>query len=61
MTNITQSMNYNDNTVFNVHLLLIKDGPMGNYNSSPTCTYHSHCVYEHVSSTDTEGGEHEVM
>ncbi|XP_078376478.1 metal cation symporter ZIP14-like isoform X1 [Oculina patagonica] len=30
------------------------EGPMGNYNSSPSCTFHSHCVYEHVSSTDTD-------
>ena len=43
------------------HLLLLKEGPMGNYNSSPSCTFHSHCVYEHVSSTDTDGVEYEVM
>ena len=29
--------------------------------ASPSCTFHSHCVYEHVSSTDTDEGEFEVM
>ena len=47
--------------ILNVHLLMLKEGPMGNYNSSPTCTFHSHCAYKHVPSTDTEGGEYEIL
>ncbi|XP_022804173.1 zinc transporter ZIP12-like isoform X2 [Stylophora pistillata] len=35
------------------------EGPTAYYNSSPSCTFRSHSVYEHVSSSDTEGGDYQ--
>ncbi|XP_027048293.1 zinc transporter ZIP14-like isoform X2 [Pocillopora damicornis] len=35
------------------------DGPAACYISSPSCTFYSHCVYEYVSSSDTEGGDYQ--
>ena len=50
---------------YNVGLLSQKDGSVKNFSSSsttsPSCTLHSHCVYEHVSGTDTDDGEYEVI
>lgn len=56
---LTQSVNYDNMKLLSS--VAYKEGHMGNCNSSPTCTFHSHCVYEHVPSTDTEAGEYEVM
>ena len=50
---------------YNVGLLSQKYGSIKNFSSSsttsPSCTLHSHCVYEHVSGTDTDDGEYEVI
>ena len=56
---LTQSVNYDNKKLLSS--VVYKEGHMGNCNSSPTCTFDSHCVYEHVPSTDTEVGEYEVM
>ena len=49
---------------YNVGLLSLKYGSIKNFSSSsttsPSCTLHSHCVYEHVSGTDIDDGEYEV-
>ena len=51
--------------VYNLGLLSQKDGSIKNFSSSsttsPSCTLHSHCVYEHVSGTDTDDGGYEVI
>ena len=48
----------------NVGLLSQKYGSIKNFSSSsttsPSCTLHSHRVYEHVSGTDIDDGEYEV-